>query len=356
MAAHQDAPPPEQGTEAEPSQPLDARALRTAYQDLLGRPPFQSERAAWSGRGLSALVYQLTGGEEFWRHWLEEQLYYFFLIRNFRSESEGVRSLPGDLAAARASPLDALARIVLSPAFDQRNPGADTWVTVVMEQLLALEVQRHARELEIGKALYDGQSGTFLGVRGSSQSDVARIALADPRCARTFVMREHERLLRIPAPPRELKRWVRDVERKPIGYRDLVRAWLISPAWRERIALRKNEPNRLFVRGLFVDLVDRLPEADEERALSDALDGLGDPGPLRTVLVRLLISSGTAVLPEKDEVRDATAWIRGEFERLLARAPSEQELATFARAWHDPACRPETVVTALLSHPEYHQW
>jgi hypothetical protein len=55
-------------------------------------------------------------------------------------------------------------------------------------------------------------------------------------------------------------------------------------------------------------------------------------------------------------VRDPTAWVAGLFERLLGRAASEAELAAFVSAFHDPACKPGTVVYAIVSHPEYHRY
>ncbi len=90
--------------------------------------------------------------------------------------------------------------------------------------------------------------------------------------------------------------------------------------------------------------------------MRDALDGLSDPGPLRSILARLLLDSGTAALPARAEIEDPTAWIAELFERLLGRTASAEELRTFVTAFHDPACRPSTVVYALISHPEYHRY
>ena len=69
----------------------------------------------------------------FWRAWLEEQLYYFLLVDNFRPTSQRVLDAPGDLSKGKIGAREALHRIVLSASFDRRNPGPDTFVTVVME-------------------------------------------------------------------------------------------------------------------------------------------------------------------------------------------------------------------------------
>jgi hypothetical protein len=336
--------------------PLGPASLRAAFQDLYGRPPFRAERERWLGGGLPKLVHELVGTQEFWSAWLRAQLYYFLLVRNFRPASEGVTSLPSELAEGRLGALEALHRIALSPAFDARNPGADTFVTVVMEQFLGIEVQKETRELEIGKRVYDGHPGTFLGRAGSTQADVVRIALEDERCARRFLEREYRRCVRAEPDKRELARWTRELREGTTDYPTLVREWLLSDAWTQRLAQREPMENRLFVRGLWVDLFDRLPDEEELETLANALDGLGDPGPLRSVLARVLTDGDGLSLPKKEEIRDPTAWVAGSFERLLGRAPEHDELAAFVDAFEEPECAPATVIRALVTHPEYHRY
>ena len=346
-------PPPDQETEAVPARQLDDRALRAVYLDLVGRPPYASERERWLGRGRHELLDELIGTEPFWRHWFDEQLYYFFLIDNFRPESARAAEIPAHLADDRLDVREAIHRIAISPSFELRNPGADTFVTVVLEQLNGIEVQAQPRVLEIGKTLYDGGSGNFLGKTGNSQADVVRIAIEDKSFCRTFVAREYERLLRAETGGRELARWAKAIDDRPSDYPELVYEWLMSTAYDARIAEPAPMPNRLFVPALFIDLLGRRPDPDEARRMRTALDGLADPGPLRAVLARLLIDSGKVPLPEKDEIRDPTSWVADLFTRLLGRPASEQELRVFVTAFHDPECRPSTVLYALVSHPEY---
>lgn len=356
LAAGGDPAAQDQGTTAEPALVLDARRLRALHMDLLGRPPLENERERWLGRGAYELLDLLLGSEDAWRHWFEEQLYYFLLIDNFRPETERVVAIPEDLAARRIDVREAIHRIALCSSFDARNPGADTFVTVVMEQLDGFEVQKTARELEVGKRVYDGSSGQFLGKSGRNQADIVRIAIEHERFALTFLEREHRRLVRAEPERADLARWAQDLRRDPRIYLALVREWLASPAYERRLHDRRPQPNRLFVRALFVDLLGRLPSPSEEARMRNALDGLSDPGPLRSVLARLLIDSGQAELPARENVRDPTAWVAGLFERLLGRAASEAELAAFVSAFHDPACKPGTVVYAIVSHPEYHRY
>lgn len=343
-------------TVARAARAMDHGVLRSVFFDLLGRPPFAAEYERWLGVGLPELLDQLLGSDEFWEHWWEEQLYYFLLIDTFRPETASIRSVPGKLSEGRMSVRDAIHRIALSSSFDQRNPGADTFVTVVMEQMCGITVQNTKRELEIGKTAYNGGTGRFLGHTAENQSDVVRICVEHKRAAQHMIAREYERLLRGPGEKSPLAGWARRLHKDSYAFLSIVREWFLSEAYLARLAEHASKSNRLYIRGLFVDLAGRLPREDEMEPMRYALDGLADSRPLRSVLVRLLLDSGTAEVPKKSEIDDPTAWIGGEFERLLGRRASEQELATFTSVFHEPECRPETILYALLSHAEYQQY
>jgi hypothetical protein len=342
-----------QQTEATPARALGAGALRTLCLDLLGRPPFQRERDQWQGRARHDWLDAHLGKIEFWQHWLEEQLYYFFLIDNFRPETERIAELPLKLGEGRLDVREAVHRVALSSSFELRNPGADTFVTVVMEQLTGLRVEKYRRDLEIGKALYDGREGLFLGRLGSSQADVVRIAIEDKRFSQSFVEREYEHLVKTAPERREAAAWSRTLHKDPRRFLELVREWALSAAYDQRLASPVEQPNRLFVRALYVDLLDRLPTAEEAEPLREALDGLADSAPLRSILVRLFLDSGRVELPEREELHEPTLWVGAQFERLLGRSPSEVELEAFVRALSSPEGRPALLLYALLSSPEY---
>lgn len=343
-------------TAARPADELDAGLLRAVYLDLAGRPPFEAERERWLGQGLGKFLDEFLGSEAFWDNWLEEQLYFFLLIDNFRPESGRVASIPADLSAGRIDVRDAIHRIALCSSFDLRNPGADTFVTVVMEQLCGMTVQSSARELEIGKTVYDGEAGRFLGTSGSSQADVVAIAIDSKRFTAAYVEREYLRLLRRQPERQAFSAWCKTLRRDPRAYVSLVRDWLLSDAYRQRLAQLAPQPNRMFVKSLFVDLLDRLPDEDEARRMRTALDGLSDPGPLRAVLARLLLDSGQVAIPAKQQISDPTAWVAAWFPKLLGRAATQLELEVFVSAFHEPETHPETIVYAIVSHPEYHRY
>lgn len=331
----------------------DARALRTLPMDVLGRPPTVEERAAWSAKPRAELVDLLLATRECWERWCDEQLYYFLLINNFHPKADRVAAIPSDLAEGKLDVRAAIHRIGLCPSFEQRNPGADTFVTVVMEQLCGLDVKKNARELDIGKRIYDGAEGTFLGQPGKTQADLVRIAVASPQFTRHFLAREHARYVHAKAEPKELAAWAARFDADPRAFRALLREWLLSPAYEARLARGAPQENRLFVRALYVDLAGRAPTETEAEPLREALDGLADPTPLRGVLARLLLDSDKAKLPERGELGDPGAWVDGLFARLLGRVPTVEERATFVASLGEPGCRPQTVVYAIVSSAEY---
>lgn len=341
---------------AAPALALDARRLRSLFLDLLGRPPFPAERTEWLGRGARELLDALLGTPAFWRHWFDEQLYYFMLIDNFRPEGEGVEAIPAGLVAGKLSVRDAVHRIALLPSFDLRNPGADTFVTVVMEQVVGMTVQLAKRELEIGKGAYDGRPGLFLGTNAANQSDVVKVAAEHKDATRHFVAREHLRLVGAPIDRRALAEVARELHKDPWSYLAVQRGWLLSEAYAARLARGKELSNRLFVRALFVDLLEREPTPDEAETLRGALDGLGDSRPLRAVVVRMLLDSGKVALPPKASIADPTDWTLEQFRRFLGRDASQDELRTFVTAFHDEACEPRTILQVLLSDPAYHRY
>ena len=356
---------------------LSARELRTLYLDLVRRPPLELERERFASdvelRAAGDVLAEgsatppgptdregtarmLIASPGFWQQWYEEQLYYFLLVDNFSPRSEGLLAIPGDLCAGKLHVRDAVHRIALSSSFDQRNPGADTFVTVVMEQIAGLAVEKNRRELEIGKAIYDGKPGTFLGRAGSSQSDVVSTAIEQRSFAEAFLSREYRRYVHAAPDKRELAVWVNTFQADAMSFPELVHGWLASAEYRARLARREPMDNRLFVRSLIVDLCQREPTPEEFSRMRSALDGLSDPQPLRSVMVRLLLDSDQFVGPASKRGLVEAAFIHEQFLRLLGRPPSPKEAEAFASALADPAGRHSMVVFALIAQPEYQSY
>ena len=301
---------------------LDEGALRSVAIDLVGRPPTAEERERWVGEPRADLVAALLATEEAWDHWLGEQ------------------------------PRDALHRIALSTSFDLRNPGADTFVTVVMEQFCGIEVQESRRELELGKRAYDGERARFLGEEASTQSDVVRIAARHGDAAEHFVAREHERLTGRPVPKRDLKRVARRVHREPKEAFDLYPEWLASEAYGARIRDGRPVPNHTWVRMIHHDLGRPAPSDEDVESLRSALDGLGDPAPLRSAILRMALAAKDADVPTVTNQAEAEVFVKGAFQRLLGRPPTPDEARAFrAAALEEDG--PRTILYVLMTSEEY---
>lgn len=340
------------GPDEEPApRRLDDAWLRALYLDLYGRPPYDTEREQWRGKPLGDFIRVALESEEAWRHWLDEQLYYFMLIDTFRPVGTSLDELPALLAEGRMAARDALHRIALSTSFDQRNPGADTFVTVVMEQFCGIDVQRSQGELKIGKAAYDGGKGIFLGSKASSQSDVVRIAATHKDAAKHLVEREHDRLTRRPLDKRQRARTAKSLQRAPMGFPGILAGWLESDAYAERVEEGAPMSNRAWVRSVFIDLGGSLPDADDAEALRGALDALGDPAPLRSAIVRMLLTAEETRPPGAVEYPEA--WVDQAFRRLLGRAPTDDETKAFAGAIRDSVDGPGIVLYTLMTSDEY---
>ncbi|HKB14898.1 MAG TPA: hypothetical protein VKF62_02485 [Planctomycetota bacterium] len=332
--------------------PGDPRLVRALHLDLFGRPPTRAERAECTGVETRALVNRIVGSREFWQAWFEEELYYFLLIDTFRPTAPAVVEIPDRLADGTLTAPEAIHRILLSPNFSGRNPGADTFVTVVLEQCLGTTVQENPMLLAAGKKMYDGNAATIFGQAGRSQADVVKIVLDQPSFQRRLADRQWGRLFGTPLPREEGRRAEERLRADPRAFPDLVREWVSSPAYVERLGRPRPKSPLQFVRSLYVDLLDRPPTDEEFRWTRNATRALSDPGPLRAVLARLLLASPKADVP-KSSPEDASGWVRGEFLRLLAREPAEKELRTFLAALGQGGSKPADVIEALVTHPEY---
>jgi hypothetical protein len=126
-----------------------------------------------------------------------------------------------------------------------------------------------------------------------------------------------------------------------------------------------------FVRDVYADLLGRTPESydftlaingvtqltlpvDEQTELVNVLDGIGDPLPMRNLIVNGLLHGAEVTIPDKAGVTDARGYIQQQFTRLLGREPNVYELQGFADAWaRDPAVGPRTIIRAIVGSREY---
>ena len=340
--------------------------VRRLCLDVLQRTPSPAEVRTYTGAPLDMVAARVVGSLEAMQQWLEEQLEYFLLLDNFRPETRSVQAIPERVCAGRMSARDAIAEIVLSTGFGLRNPGNDTFVTVVLEQCLGLRVQDRAVKpvLEAGKRMYDGEKTKLLGAVGASQSDLVRIVLAQPEFTRHLLDRHHRRLLQEPlagdgkrdhAREQRVRDVVARVHEAPGAFFAVLQEWLTSQPYHDAVAERRPKSHRQFVRALYHDLLARTPSERELRDARNALLSMADPAPVRSILAKVILDSGKAELPVLD--KDAAEAFVGQcFVRYLGREPSGEELQRFAEVARDPDARAGHVVRSLVTSVEYHYY
>lgn len=331
----------------------DARHVRAVYLDLLGRTPDADELELARASRPETLVRFLVSSDEAWQQWYEDELQFFLLVDNFRPEDPPPReSLPARLARGELDVLAAVRGLVLSSAFHRANPGNDTFVSVVFEQLLGLVVQDDKALLEAGKRMYDGRRASLWGTSGDSQADVVAIACAQPAFVERFVARQYVRLVGRPPAPDVLARDVRALAEDPASFPSLVAGWLLSDDYASRLGTLRPKTDRQFVRGLYVDLAGRVPPEEDVRRFRRALGAVADAGPLRSVIAGVLLQREGPGLPPKGEI-PADELVRDVMLRFLGRLPTPEEQEALVTAYSQSDAGPELLVRAVVTHWEY---
>lgn len=327
------------------------RLLQRLCYDVLQRGPTPAELRSYEGAEVRAIALRLLGSREAMAEWFEQQLEFFLLLDRFRPRGTTIERIPQRLHKGELDARAAIGEILLSTGFSQRNPGNDTFVTVVLEQCLGYRVQDRKVKpvLEAGKRIYDGRRERFLDGTGASQSDLIRIALHHEDFARHLLARHHERLLGAPLP--EDSPALATVQQDFGRFFAVIGGWLASPAYAQALGRRRTKSERQFLRGLYVDLLERPPDEEELRNLRNAMQAMADPAPLRSVLAKVILDSNKARLP-KGGAEGADRFVAECFLRYLAREPTAAEQRTFAQVLREGA-RPEHVVRALVGSLEY---
>lgn len=332
------------------------RFLRRASLDILQRTPSPAELRTYLGAPVGMVVDRLYGLREAMEVWLEEELFYFLLLDNFRPETRAIKTLPERLEAKKSDVRSATLEIILSTSFSLRNPGNDTFVSVVLEQCLGMTVQdkNNARVLEAGKKMYDGHKTRFLREVGSTQADLIDIVMRQRGFTQHLLDRHHERLFGRPLPQRDpAAEAVVDRVHQDFGqFFAVLSEWIASEDYRAALAKKKPRSDRQFIRGLYMDLLERRPTYEEMRNMRNAMQSMADPTPIRAVMAKVMLDSGRAKLPElkADEAND---FVRRCFLRYLGREPGQEELPAFAQTLAQPGATATHVVRALVGSAEY---
>jgi hypothetical protein len=330
------------------------RLIRRLHLDLKWRTPRLAEIEQWYDQPHEKMVDALLKDPEVWSIWYEQQLFYFLLLDRFRPKQGRVVTIPERLARAEIPVPIALREIIASTYFNDRNPGNDTFVTVVLEQCLGMVVQerRNKRTLDGGKKMYDGYKAKIFKQKGASQSDFVRIVFRQEQFFRHLIQRTWEVLHGTKIPKAELEKAASRFATDPWAFQPILKEWLTGEEYVRGAETARTKGEIPYVRGLFVDALGRVPTYEELRNVRNAFLSLADPTPIRLVMGRVLLESNQARMPES--VLESDKFVKEQFLRLFARPASARELETFVGALKkDPNVTPRTVLWTLISSPEY---
>jgi hypothetical protein len=203
--------------------------------------------------------------------------------------------------------------------------------------------------------MYDGYKAKVFKEQGDSQADFVRIVFSQLDLQRHLLRRTWKDFHGTEIDPKRLEEWAATCAARPDAFVGLVEEWLTSPAYAEGTARPRPKAEIPYVRALFLDTLDRLPDYDELRNVRNAFLSLADPTPIRLVMGRVLLESREARVPAS--AVNAPRFIDEQFVRLLARQPSAAERTAFLNALKDdPQVTPRLVLLTLISSPEYQNY
>ncbi|MBI3270600.1 MAG: hypothetical protein HYZ53_16460 [Planctomycetes bacterium] len=333
------------------------RFVRRLYFDCIGRGPTELELTLAAAQTREEFVDSILRSYDFFENWYESELFYFLLLDLFRPSTPQITSIPSRLQNRQINVKDALQDLVISQYFNSRNPGNDTFVTVVLEQLLGMKVQEkeNVQTLETGKKMYDGYELSLFGVKGKSQSDVVKIVMNQPGFYEKYLGRYHKTLTGRDLDKTALTAAAADFRADPGRFPDIVKGWLLSKEYEAGLGFLRPKSDATFIRTLYTDLLGRQPAYKELRDVRNALLSLADSQPLRSVFGRIVIESNLVNPPDKAKIQKE-AWLTQQFLKFLGREPLPAEVSAFGEALADPACTTKTILQAIVTSPEYQNY
>jgi hypothetical protein len=337
--------------------PESDRWVRRVFFDLIGRPPTRKERADAAKLDARGIVSRLIASADCADNFFLDRLFDYGLVppnapQTSDDDYARLQSIPQRLASGAITQPDAIGEILLSRAYDRRNMNADNFVRACFEQALGRIPPDD--ELNAGKAMYAGRAATLLGKTGKSRADVVGIITRDfgfyEYAVRVLMLRYI--LFDLTYPSRtatviDLDRAARQYAADATAIAQIHADIVLSQEYRDRVDAEKCKTAPQWVASVFVDLLDKKPSTNELVILATSLSAMGDPTPLKRIVVAVLANSVA-----KQSASNKDAWIDDAFARLLARKPKQTERDIFRAALAN-ANGPVLALQALAASVEY---
>ncbi|MDA1194665.1 MAG: hypothetical protein O2894_05725 [Planctomycetota bacterium] len=338
-------------SDLEHADPQGLARLRRLYLDVLGRSPTPAEAVAEERQGIEALVDNILLRAEMGRAWVEEVSVRLGLYGDYRPESAEAADLALRVPAENLAPHEVERALALDPAFLRRHPPGRSLASAIAR--LLLEREPTAEETLAAVALADGQSADVPGLGTLDSARAWIVAVVDSDAFRRAAMlRRLARFVDSGAADKRVGHALRAAGEGGKAWRAYLEELLTDKAYLERKQLRPKD-TVTFLRGLFIDLLERKPTDRELAALVAAVEAMGADTPAFAAIVRIMIDSGEAPIPLLVDIYDLPRWLKDRFLRYLGRPPTAAELAAYGLAIQHAEGGPELVIQALLTGAEY---
>jgi len=332
-------------------EPDQLQRLRRIYLDVLGRPPTPSEALAEGRRSIKSLVTNILLRAEMGRAWVEEVSIRFGLYDDYRVVSEEASDLALRVPAENLPPHVVEGTLARDPSFLRRHPPGRSLAAAIAGLLLG----RRATDAEIAASI-ELAAGKPVDMPGVGRVEDARAwlvaVLKSEAFRRAALERRLRRFLDSGNAVRRMGPALLAMAQSNKAWRAFLEDVLVDRRYLGRKQLRAKE-TVTFVRGLFVDLLERKPTNREMAALVRAVESLHGGSAAFAALVRIMIDSGEAPLPLLVDIYDAPRWVKDRFLRYLGRLPTATELKAYGEVLLHPQGGPDVVIQALLTGPEY---
>lgn len=361
--------------------PMAARkTVRGIYMDVLGRAPTEEELSRDAAKAPAQLVKELTASYEFWNWFYEEELFHLELTDTYRPIDLDFDyiTLPSAMHNGKATILDSYEQLLKGLYFLAKNYGEEEYPRALWMYLYDKDLLDEPDLFDASKAMMRFEEEqenapvdkktkkkaapkvpSVFGKPGKNHADLAKICLEQPAFAESMAARLRKRYTGIDPTAAEAKK---DAAALLAGWKSgkealagLVTEWCSSPAYLARVNSHRRKSDAVFVRTLYVDMFNRVPEFGEFWGCYRIIRSVSDSEPMRNIVAGMMADAEEADLPNKNEIV-RSEWIKEQIVKFLGREPKAGEVARLDGIFARPECTARLVIRALVTHPEYQMY
>ena len=286
------------------------RFVASAAVPRCARPAAHPERGAGRGgaRRARSRAQRAPAGRGR-RAWVEELRVWLGLLGDFRPRSDAARELALRIPAESLAP--ATVESTLGPRPGVSRAGirrARRWPTRWSASCsVASRPRPSSRTPAFWQRACRSPATASRGTRVRTGSTTCSHSEAFQRAA---TMRRLRRFLPQGDANRAIEEALLSISEGSGSWRAFLQKVLGAPSYLNRTRLRRKGQVTL-LRGLFLDLIERMPTDREMAALVTALRRMPSPTAAYAVIAKVLVDSGTVPMPLLVHIKDAPAWDQG---------------------------------------------